>query len=123
MGRLNEKDAINIMLVILKVANERTDIDGAKKTTKAATIMVTPSKVLYNVLFNEPKLKLYWDVLIQKGLLSYDPNTGRFNTTTEGRIFLRAYNDMDYDVIKARRTKPTSKRQKQQKIDLSNKLA
>ena len=114
---MNEKDAINIMLVILKVANERTDIGDTKKTIAAATTMVTDTKVLYNVLFNQPKLKLYWDALIQKGLLSYDPNTGRFNTTAEGRIFLRAYNDMDYDVIKARTTKPTSKQQKKQKAD------
>ncbi len=114
---MDEKDTINIILVILEAANERPDMEGAKNTTTAST-MATPSKILYSVLFNEPKLKLFWDALIQKGLLSYDPNTDRFKTTAEGRRFLRVYNDVNYDVIKARTAKSTTKRQKQQKTDL-----
>lgn len=111
---MNEKETINIMLVILEAANQGAG--NGHDTEKKMTM--TSTHTMYTALFNQPELKLFWDALIQKGLLSYDPNTGRFNTTAEGRIFLKAYNDMDYDVIKARITKPTSKRQKQQKTDL-----
>ncbi len=111
---MNEEETINIMLVILEAANQASDNgdDNEKKMTTTIT------NTMYTALFNDPTLKEHWQALIQKGLLSFDPNTGRFNTTAEGRIFLRAYNDMDYDVIKARATKSTSKRQKQQKTDL-----
>jgi predicted transcriptional regulator len=111
---LNEKEMINIMLAILEAANQGSDNgdDNEKKMTTTIT------NTMYTALFNQPELKEYWDVLIQKGLLSFDPNTGRFNTTAEGRIFLRAYNDMDYDEMRERTTKPTLKRQKQQRTDL-----
>ena len=113
MGSLNENDAINILLIILDVANQGADYDnGEKKMTSTRT-----HEVMYTVLFKHPKMKEFWNVLIDKGLLNFDPNTNRFNTTAEGRIFLKAYRDMDYDGIKGRTTKPKSKRQKQQKID------
>ena len=102
------------MLTILEAANQGSD-NGHDTEKKMAT---TITNTMYTALFNQPELKEYWDVLIQKGLLSFDPNTGRFNTTTEGRIFLRTYNGMDYDEIKERTTKPTLKRQKQQRTDL-----
>lgn len=58
--------------------------------------------VMYTTLFNHPRLKEYWDALIQKGLLIYDTNVERFRPTEEGRSFLKVYKEMDYDVIKAR---------------------
>jgi predicted transcriptional regulator len=101
------------MLAILEAANQGSD--NGHDTEKKMTTTIT--NTMYTALFNQSELKEYWDALIQKGLLSFDPNTGRFNTTTEGRIFLRYHNDVDYDEIKERTTKPTLKRQKQQKID------
>lgn len=98
---LNEKDVINVMLIILETAKDSSssDIDDIKKA--AATTMTT-SILLYNVLFDDPRLKEYWNALIQKGLLNFDSNYGRFKTTEEGHTFLKAYQAMDYDVIKAK---------------------
>lgn len=98
---LNEKDVINVMLIILETAKDASSshIDDIKKA--AATTMTT-SILLYNVLFDDPRLKEYWNALIQKGLLNFDSNYGRFKTTEEGHTFLKAYQAMDYDVIKAK---------------------
>jgi predicted transcriptional regulator len=68
----------------------------------AAVTTMTTSILLYNVLFDLPRLKEYWNALIQEGLLNFDSNTGRFKTTEEGRTFLKAYKAIDYDVIKAK---------------------
>jgi predicted transcriptional regulator len=68
------------------------------------------SKILYNVLFNHPKLKQFWNSLIQQGLLDFDPTTDRFKTTAKGRGFLKAYNVLDYDVIYAKTTSSSLRR-------------
>lgn len=95
---MNDKDAINIMLVILQTANHGAeDDDDTERLTMNSNIM-------YRALFNNPKLKEYWQALIQKGLLSHDPNIQRFKTTTQGHIFLKAFKSLDYDIIKARTT-------------------
>jgi predicted transcriptional regulator len=96
---LNDKDAINIMLVILQTANHdaQDDDDDTERLTMNSNIM-------YRALFKNPKLKEYWQALIQKGLLSHDPNIQRFKTTTQGRIFLKAFKSLDYDIIKTRTT-------------------
>jgi predicted transcriptional regulator len=95
---LNELDVINIILVILKAANERTMVDETRKTEASA--IAKTSNIIYTTLFNSPKLKVYWDALIQKGLLAYDPDIQRFITTAQGRAFFQAYSTLDYDVIK-----------------------
>ena len=99
---MNDKDAINIMLVILQTANHGTEDDDDDDTER----LTMNSNIMYRALFNNPKLKEYWQVLIQKGLLSHDPNIQRFKTTTQGRIFLKAFKSLDYDIIKARTTSP-----------------
>jgi predicted transcriptional regulator len=96
---LNDKDAINIMLVILQTANH-----GAKEDDDYTERLTMNSNVMYRALFNNPKLKEYWHALIQKGLLSHDPSIQRFKTTTQGRIFLKAFKSLDYDIIKGRTT-------------------
>jgi hypothetical protein len=68
------------------------------------------SKILYNVLFNNPKLKQFWNSLIQKGLLDFDPTTDRFKTTAKGRAFLKAYNVLGYDVIYVKTTSSSLRR-------------
>jgi predicted transcriptional regulator len=114
---LNEKDAINVMLIILETAKDASssDIDNIKKA--AAVTTMTTSILLYNVLFDLPRLKEYWNALIQEGLLNFDSNTGRFKTTEEGRTFLKAYKAIDYDVIKAKtRTSSSSPRLEQREV-------
>lgn len=98
---MSKTDTINIILVILETANQSIDDDASEKTlTKRRKTMTT--HIMYTTLFNHPRLKEYWNALIQKGLLIYDANVERFRTTEEGRSFLKVYKEMDYDVIKAR---------------------
>jgi hypothetical protein len=63
--RMQERGMVNIMLVILESSKDGADDDNdnIKKTTTNKT---------YTALFNDPRLKEYWDVLTQEGLLSYD---------------------------------------------------
>jgi len=98
---LNKTDSINIILVILETANQSIDDDDNEKMlTKRSKMMTTP--IMYTTLFNHPRLKEYWNALIQKGLLIYDANVERFRPTEKGRSFIKVYKEMDYDVIKAR---------------------
>lgn len=53
---------------------------------------------MYAALFNDPRLKEYWDVLTQEGLLSYDSQIERFKAAEKGLRFLKAYKAMDYDM-------------------------
>ena len=99
---LNEKDVINVMLIILETAKDSSSSSDIDDIKKAAATTMTTSILLYNVLFDDPRLKEYWNALIQKGLLNFDSNYGRFKTTEEGHTFLKAYQAMDYDVLKAK---------------------
>jgi predicted transcriptional regulator len=65
----------------LDVAN-----NGSYDHTKKMT-----TSTMYTTLFNHPKLKAYWELLIQKGLLEYDSDTQKFKTTEKGRELLRIY--------------------------------
>ena len=100
-GSLSKTDSINIILVILETAKQSIDDDvNEKMLTKRRKTMTT--HIMYTTLFNHPRLKEYWNTLIQKGLLIYDANVERFRPTEEGRSFLKVYREMDYDVIKTR---------------------
>ncbi len=59
------------MLVILDSSKDGADDDNdnIKKMT---------TNKMYAALFNDPRLKEYWDVLTQEGLLSYDSQIERF---------------------------------------------
>jgi predicted transcriptional regulator len=79
------------MLVILDSSKDGADDDNdniEKMTTNK----------MYAALFNDPRLKEYWDVLTQEGLLNYDPQTERLKTTEKDTSFLKAYKAMDYDM-------------------------
>lgn len=88
---MQERDRANITLVILDSSKDGADDDNdnIKKMT---------TNKMYATLFNDPRLKEYWDVLTQEGLLSYDSETERFKTTEKGLSFLKAYKAMDYDM-------------------------
>jgi predicted transcriptional regulator len=98
------------MLIILEAANQGSDDSDETENKRTMMIGSTPH-AMYTALFNHPPLKEYWNALIQKSLLSYDPNTQRFKTTAEGLFFLKAYKAADYDVMKARTT-PSSPRRR-----------
>lgn len=98
---MSKTDNINIILVILETANQCIDDDDNEKILTKRRKTMTPH-IMYTTLFNHPRLKEYWNALIQKGLLIYDANVERFRPTEGGRSFLKVYKEMDYDVIKAR---------------------
>lgn len=87
VSSLNERETVNTMLYILEAVNEAADDDDTKKTTTTT--------IMYRALSNHPRLKQYWKVLIQNGLLSYDFDTETFKTTEKGLRFLKAYSQMD----------------------------
>ncbi len=91
-------DTVNIILVILETANQGLD-DGDNNEKTSTT---TSNEAMYTTLFNRPQLKEYWNALIQRGLLKFDTMSQMYKTTAEGRSFLKAYKEMDYDVINAR---------------------
>jgi len=92
---MQERDRVNIMFVILESAKEvaayDNDDDNIKKTATATNKM-------YVVLFNNARLKEYWDVLTQEGLLSYNSQTDRFKTTEKGLKFLKACKATDHNM-------------------------
>lgn len=65
------------MLVILEATNQGPDDDDGSDNNVTWRNLAN-SNALYNALFNDPQLKEYWNALIQKGLLNFDSNTGRF---------------------------------------------
>lgn len=73
---MNEKDVINVMLIILETAKDSSSSSDIDDIKKAAATTMTTSILLYNVLFDDPRLKEYWNALIQKGLLNFDSNYG-----------------------------------------------
>ena len=87
---MQERDTINVMLVILEAAKIDASINNNDTTRDKASI-------IYTTLFNDSRLKGYWDILIQEGLLSYDPNVHRFKTTEKGLRFVKSYKAMDYN--------------------------
>jgi predicted transcriptional regulator len=88
---VQEKDWINIMLIILEASNDASD--GSNNNT----IKGTAPNIIYSALFDDPRLKTCWEVLIHESLLSYDSRTHIFKPTEKGLSFLEAYKDMDYD--------------------------
>jgi predicted transcriptional regulator len=79
---MQEVDWVNIMLVILDSSKDSADDDNdnIKKMT---------TNKMYAALFNDPRLKEYWDVLTQEGLLSYDSQIERFKAAEKGLDFLK----------------------------------
>jgi hypothetical protein len=79
---MQEVDWVNIMLVILDSSKDGADDDNdnIKKMT---------TNKMYAALFNDPRLKEYWDVLTQEGLLSYDSQIERFKAAEKGLDFLK----------------------------------
>ncbi len=80
------------MLVILDAANDA--FDEVNNNTKGTT-----PNIIYSALFDDPRLKQYWELLIQEGLLIYDSYTHTFKPTEKGLSFLEGYKEMDYDRI------------------------
>jgi predicted transcriptional regulator len=78
---LQEWDRINIMLLVLETAKDASGYND----------------MIYTALFNDPRLKDYWQVLIHECLLNYDSNSQIFKPTEKGLSFLEAYKEIDYD--------------------------
>jgi len=80
---MQERDRINIISLILEASS--TDAYDAKKTTK----------IMYDTLLNNPRLKEYWTALTEVGLLEYEITTQTFKTTKKGLRFLEVFSELD----------------------------
>jgi predicted transcriptional regulator len=76
------QDTIMIFCLILDIANQVAD----KNETYS---------MMYKTVFENPRFKGYWEVLVENGLLDFDPHTQTFKTTEKGLAFLRVYNNRD----------------------------
>ena len=77
INRKNRRSSIEIIANILEIAK-----DGAKKT-----------RIMYLANLSFDLLKKYLNSLIDKKLLEYDSNEGKYRTTKKGLEFLKIFND------------------------------
>jgi predicted transcriptional regulator len=80
---LEKRAKLGIISLILEVSS--TDANDTKKITK----------IMYNTLLNNPRLKGYWTALTEVGLLTYDNTTQTFKTTEKGLRFLQVFSELD----------------------------
>ena len=81
------KVMLSVVSLILEVSSNRDD-DAEIKT-------ITTTKIMYNTLLNNPRLKEYWSDLTELGLLEYDITTNTFKTTEKGLRFLEVFSELD----------------------------
>jgi predicted transcriptional regulator len=84
---MDDEETVTIFSLILDIANKTPDRNDSYK-------------LMYNTIFGNPHLKGYWQVLIENGLLNYNPHTQTLKTTEKGLTFLQSYNKMDDGVTK-----------------------
>jgi predicted transcriptional regulator len=80
---LEKRAKLDIISLILEASS--TDANDTKKTTK----------IIYNTLLNNPRLKEYWTALTEVGLLTYDNTTQTFKTTEKGLRSLQVFSELD----------------------------
>jgi predicted transcriptional regulator len=83
---LEKRDRLGIISLILEASS--TDAYDTKKTTK----------IMYNTLLNNPRLKEYWTALTEVGLLEYENTTQTFKTTEKGLRSLQVFSELDLRV-------------------------
>ncbi len=82
-----QKVMLSVVSLILEVSSNNDD-DAKKKT-------ITTTKIMYNTLLNQPRLKEYWSALTELGLLEYDTTTQTFKTTEKGLRFLEVFGELN----------------------------
>jgi predicted transcriptional regulator len=70
----------------------RTDI--VSQILEAANGGTSKTKIMYGAYLSYAQLKEYMTVLIEGGLLEYQPNEQKYKTTEKGLKFLRAYSQI-----------------------------
>ena len=81
-----QKVMLSVVSLILEVSSNNDDHAKKKMTT---------TKIMYNTLLNNPRLKEYWAALTEVGLLEYDITTQTFKTTEKGLRFLEVFSELD----------------------------
>ena len=79
---MRNKNIMDIISLILDVANQENDLKGNSST------------IMYRALFDQPQLREFWNALIVKGLLKFDSKTKTFKSTEKGLAFLQDYEKM-----------------------------
>ena len=70
----------------------RTDI--VSQILEAANGGTTKTKIMYSAYLSYAQLRDYLSVMIENGLLEYEPGASRYKTTSKGLQFLKMYNEM-----------------------------
>ncbi|MEO9320047.1 MAG: winged helix-turn-helix domain-containing protein [Nitrososphaera sp.] len=70
----------------------RTDI--VSQILEAANGGTTKTKIMYSAYLSYAQLRDYLSVMIENGLLEYEPGVSRYKTTSKGLQFLKMYNEM-----------------------------
>ena len=94
------KVMLSVVSLILEVSSNRDD-DAEIKT-------ITTTKIMYNTLLNNPRLKEYWSDLTELGLLEYDITTNTFKTTEKGLRFLEVFSELDQRAREEEQQKTTN---------------
>ncbi len=72
----------------------RTDI-MSQILEAAAQGGTTKTKIMYRAYLSYAQLKEYLTVLIENGLLEYQPSEQKYRTSEKGLQFLKTYNKID----------------------------
>lgn len=70
----------------------RTDI--VSQILEAENGGTTKTKIMYSAYLSYAQLRDYLSVMIENGLLEYEPGVSRYKTTSKGLQFLKMYNEM-----------------------------
>jgi predicted transcriptional regulator len=74
----------------------RTDI--ASQLLEAANGGASKTKIMYRAYLSFAQLRQYLTMLIESGLIEYQPNQREYKTTEKGLRFLKAYKEIGYMV-------------------------
>jgi predicted transcriptional regulator len=78
-----------------EVYRNRNEIISQILDTANCADGITKSKIMYKAYLSHDKLQEYTMLLIDNGMLHYDSTMRTFRTTEKGRVFLRAYGQID----------------------------
>lgn len=70
----------------------RTDI--VSQILEAANGGTTKTKIMYSAYLSYAQLRDYLSVMLENGLLEYEPGVSKYKTTSKGLQFLKMYNEM-----------------------------
>jgi predicted transcriptional regulator len=81
-------------MMILYTMKYRSRTDIIVTMLEAATSGATKTKIMYSSYLSSHTLRVYLDLVISNGLLTYDSTKQRYSTTEKGLRLLELYNSI-----------------------------